>query len=335
MATTHLEPLKAFATTHPRARNASVEFDTATLAPTYRLRYDRPGQSYALTIAARLGLPAALIARAQGHRTAHAARVSELLARLDEHTRTEAERLRLIEAREQETAARLAAAREQEAAAEARARDTVAAARREAASLLADVRRAVAAGWDQLKRADRTRRDLEESRRALAGVAARVAAPVAEPAAGEVERLVPGAAVAAEHLGLAGTIVSLSGATATVQAGAVTVRVPLSALRLADRPGPAGRPRSAIQVPERSGVNPELLLLGRTSDEARDLVERYLDDAFMAGLATVRLVHGKGTGALRKAVRDLLSGHPLVDSYRDGEPSEGGSGATVAALKVG
>ena len=76
------------------------------------------------------------------------------------------------------------------------------------------------------------------------------------------------------------------------------------------------------------------MLIGRTTDEARDLVEKYLDDAFMAGLANVRLVHGKGTGALRKAVRDLLSDHPLVESFRDGEPAEGGAGATVAALKV-
>jgi len=87
--------------------------------------------------------------------------------------------------------------------------------------------------------------------------------------------------------------------------------------------GPGGR-----------GIGPELMLLGKTTDEARDLVEQYLDDAFMAGLPTVRLVHGKGTGALRKAVRALLSSHPLVESFRDGEPSEGGAGATVAALKV-
>ena len=87
-------------------------------------------------------------------------------------------------------------------------------------------------------------------------------------------------------------------------------------------------------MPEKTGVRPELHLLGRTTDEAREMVEQYLDDAFMAGLPTVRLVHGKGTGALRKAVRTLLSAHPLVASFRDGEPSEGGGGATVAALKV-
>ena len=77
------------------------------------------------------------------------------------------------------------------------------------------------------------------------------------------------------------------------------------------------------------------MLIGRTTDEARDLVEKYLDDAFMSGLASVRLVHGKGTGALRKSVRGLLESHPLVESFRDGEPFEGGAGATVAALRVG
>ena len=97
--------------------------------------------------------------------------------------------------------------------------------------------------------------------------------------------------------------------------------------------GRAGfRARESAPSPRR--IPAELLLLGQTTDEARDRVEQYLDDAFLAGLATVRLVHGKGTGALRKAVRDLLAGHPLVDSFRDGEPSEGGAGATVAALKV-
>jgi DNA mismatch repair protein MutS2 len=96
----------------------------------------------------------------------------------------------------------------------------------------------------------------------------------------------------------------------------------------------AARSSGGPDAPVRS-VGPELLLLGRTTDEARDRVEQYLDDAFLAGLASVRLIHGKGTGALRKTVRELLAGHPLVESFRDGEPSEGGTGATVAALKVG
>jgi DNA mismatch repair protein MutS2 len=333
-ATTHLEPLRAFASTEPRARNASVEFDTRTLAPTFRLRYDVPGQSYALAIAGRLGLSPELIARAQGHRSTDAARLSQLLAWLDEATRCEAERTIAMERRESESTARLAAAREAEAGAEVRAREIVERAKAEAAKLVTDVRRAVSAEWERLKRAERSRPALDDSRRRLREVGARVApAPVApgpEPVA-----LAPGMAVAAEHLGLRGQLIAIAGDSATVRAGSISVRVPVSALRPSADAGGTTRPGRERQpdVPARA-VAPELMLIGRTTDEVRDLVEKYLDDAFMAGVAHVRLVHGKGTGALRKAVRGVLSDHPLVASFRDGEPAEGGAGATVAALKV-
>jgi DNA mismatch repair protein MutS2 len=142
-------------------------------------------------------------------------------------------------------------------------------------------------------------------------------------------------AVAAEHLGLRGQLIAIAGDSATVRAGSISVRVPVSALRPSADAGGTTRPGRERQpdVPARA-VPPELMLIGRTTDEVRDLVEKYLDDAFMAGVAHVRLVHGKGTGALRKAVRGVLSDHPLVASFRDGEPAEGGAGATVAALKV-
>jgi DNA mismatch repair protein MutS2 len=160
--------------------------------------------------------------------------------------------------------------------------------------------------------------------------------------------------VVADHLGLRGQLIDINGDTATIRAGNVTVRVPLSALHPTDvtaadrrvgsgsgsvrgpaRPSASGSPGLFADPPlPARAIAAELMLIGRTTDEARDLVEKYLDDAFMAGMANVRLVHGKGTGALRKAVRVVLSDHPLVDSYRDGEPAEGGSGATVAALKV-
>ena len=347
IATTHLEPLKAFASTHPRTRNASVEFDATTLAPTFRLRYDQPGQSYALTIAARLGLPPELIARAQAHRSEHAARLADLLTTLDAHARTEAERARGIERARTDAAVHLAKAHETATAAEAKARTIVERAKAEAAALLTDVRRAVAAEWERLKRAERTRHTLEEGRQRLREVAARVeaVAPAAAPAHGDRPRaLEPGQTVAAEHLGIRGKLLTISGSTATVRSGSLTIRVPLQALRPVggdgeSEPG-AGVPsvrvgsRAKEPAPPPREIAPELLLLGRTTDEARDIVEKYLDDAFLAGLPSVRLIHGKGSGALRKAVRDLLTAHPLVDSFRDGEPAEGGPGATVAALRV-
>jgi DNA mismatch repair protein MutS2 len=338
MATTHLEPLKAFATSCARARNASVEFDGPSLAPTFRLLYDRPGQSWALTIAARLGLPPELIARAQDHRSAQSARMSELLAWLDDYTRGEAARTLAIEKREQEAAARLAAARDAEARAQATARDLIARAKTDAGALLAEIRRTVAAEWDRLRRSERSLRSLEQAQRRLHESAARVAPEPAPRAAADDDALVPGAAVSAEHLGLRGELVALSGATATVRAGTITVRVPRAALRVIGTAvigSPPEGPRPvAVRVPDKTGVAAELALLGRTTDEARDLVEQYLDDAFLAGLSSVRLIHGKGTGALRKVVRDVLAGHPLVESYRDGAASEGGAGATVAMLRL-
>src|SRR5256886_257090 len=224
IATTHLEPLKAFASTHPRARNASVEFDTATLAPTFRLRYDQPGQSYALTVAARLGLGPELIARAQAHRSEHTARLSELLATLDAHARTEAARAREIERARTDAAVQLAKARETAKEAEGKAKTIVERAKAEAAALLTDVRRAVSAEWDRLKHAERSRRTLEESRQRLRETAARVEAVGQAPAphAGEPARLTPGQTVAAEHLGIRGELLAIAGSTATVQSGSVT-----------------------------------------------------------------------------------------------------------------
>jgi DNA mismatch repair protein MutS2 len=338
VATTHLEPLRGFASTHARARNASVEFDAATLAPTFHLVYDRPGQSWALAIAARLGLAPGLIARAESHRSEQARRVSELLAQLDARNRTEADRARELDRREAETAARLAAASEAARDAESRARTTLERAKAEAAALLTDIRRAVAAEWDRLKRSERSRPALQETRRRLQDATARVA-PTPAPTAPSDMPLAPGMAVAAAHLGLRGELVAVTGDYATVRSGTVTVRVPVGALQRVEA-APNGQPaatpkRAPVDETAHRAVRRELLLLGRTTDEARDLVEQYLDDAFMAGLADVRLIHGKGTGALRKAVRALLAEHPLVESFRDGEPSEGGAGATVAALKVG
>jgi len=89
-----------------------------------------------------------------------------------------------------------------------------------------------------------------------------------------------------------------------------------------------------INAPEKSWIPTELHLLGKTSEEAQAVVEKYLDDAFLGGLPQVRLVHGKGTGALRRAIHDLLAVHPLVESFRLGGQYEGGSGATVVELKV-
>jgi len=355
-ASTHLEPLKGFASTHPRARNASVEFDPERLAPTFRLVYDRPGQSYALSIGARLGLPPALIERAHAHRSTQQRQLQELLARLDDRDRKDAERTAALERREAESAGLLARAQAELEAARATAREAVARAKAEAQRLVTEVRRHVNDEWDRLKRAEKSRPELERARKRLVETAQRVeetAGAAAPPPAASGEAAT-GDRVEVAHLGLRGQVLAIDGGTATVQAGAVTVKVPLQALTVVARGDVASgegvmysRPRmgtgsgarvgarGAVAVPGKSGVPGELHLIGRTTDEARDLLEKYLDDAFLAGLTTVRIIHGKGTGALRRAVEDLLAGHPLIAEHRPGAASEGGGGATVATLTQG
>jgi DNA mismatch repair protein MutS2 len=341
-ASTHLEPLKGFASTHPRARNASVEFDPERLAPTFRLVYDRPGQSYALAIGARLGLPPELIDRAHAHRSTQQRQLQELLARLDDRDRQDAERTAALERREAESAGLLARAQHELEAARASARETLARAKAEAQRLVVEVRRQVNEEWDRLKRAEKTRPELERARRRLVETAQRVeqTAGAVAPGPDAAGPVAAGDRVEIPHLGLRGAVLQLDDATASVQAGAVTVKVPLQALRVVSR-GPSAtagsppRPRGRISTPGKSAVATEMNIIGRTTDEARDLLEKYLDDAFLAGLTSVRIIHGKGTGALRRAVEEVLSAHPLVAEHRPGAPSEGGGGATVATLSQG
>jgi DNA mismatch repair protein MutS2 len=361
-ASTHLEPLKGFASTHSRARNASVEFDPERLAPTFRLVYDRPGQSYALSIGARLGLPAALIERAHAHRSTQQRQLQELLARLDDRDRKDAERAAQLERREAESAGLLARAQAELEAAKASARETVARAKAEAQRLVTEVRRHVNEEWERLKRAEKSRPELERARKRLVATAQKVehTAGAAAPEPDRAGPVAPGDRVEITHLGLRGDVLGVDGETVTVQAGTVTVKVPMQALRVVSR-GPSPRPSpqrgegdmsprprrgrgkgegaggegAHISTPGKSAVAVEMNIIGRTTDEARDLLEKYLDDAFLAGLTSVRIIHGKGTGALRRAVEEVLSAHPLVAEHRPGASSEGGGGATVALLSQG
>ncbi|HWM77163.1 MAG TPA: Smr/MutS family protein, partial [Methylomirabilota bacterium] len=314
------------------------------LQPTFRLVYDRPGQSYALAIGARLGLPAHLIERAESHRSAQRRQLEALLQRLEERDRIQAEHAQAVERREVESATLLSRAEARLEAATRQAAELTARAKADAQRLLTEIRRSVNAEWDRLKREDKTRESLEQSRKRLVEAARGVEGPVETFDTGG-RGAAAGDRVEVPHLGLKGDVLTVDGGTATVQAGAVTVKVPAQALRVVGR-ADSGKitPEGRSPLPHRgrgqgeggrseAGVVPnELRLIGRTTDEARDLLEKYLDDAFLAGLPSVRVIHGKGTGALRRAVEELLASHPLIISHRPGELHEGGAGATVAVL---
>src|SRR5262249_20211151 len=236
VASTHLEPLKGFASSHPAARNASVEFDAERLTPTFRLVYDRPGQSYALAIGARLGLSPALIERPHSYRSAQPRQLQERIARLDDRDRRDAERTALIERRETESAGLLARAEAELAAAAKKAREIVARAQTESQKKVAEIRRAVNQEWEQLRGSDKSRAELSQRLKGVREVAHRARSIGGEPSSSATEMSRRAAAagdqVEVAHLGLKGEILAVDGSTATVRAGNLTVKVPLQALRV-------------------------------------------------------------------------------------------------------
>jgi DNA mismatch repair protein MutS2 len=337
VATTHLEPLKVFAETEPRCRNASVAFDGERLEPTFRLEYGRPGPSYALTIGERFGLPEPVIARARVHLGEAGRRLEALITDLVARERAADAAVAEATRREAAAARALAEARQAQARAEAEAGRVRREAHAEARQLLVDTRRQVGQELDRLKSQETTRREAQQAYHRLRTAEAELAPPPGVPL--ESDALAAGE-VRLRSLGLRGRVVAEDAEMVTVQAGRLTVRVPRSDLEMAGPAGPAPARAPAtraatVSVPARNGAPRELHLLGRTTDEARTAVEKFLDDALLAGYDSVRVVHGKGTGALRRAVEELLRGHPLVARFRPGGAGEGGSGATVVDLAEG
>ncbi|MBI2772974.1 MAG: Smr/MutS family protein, partial [Chloroflexi bacterium] len=332
-ATTHYPELKAFALNTPGVLNASVEFDLATLRPTYRVHLGLPGASNAFAIAAQLGLDGGVLARAESH-------LSELHRSL-ERTLREAERAR-TDLSEQVEGARVAAVDAQRALDEARreadrlreeARDQLRRARAEAEEVLLQARRAIRQAEEARDRS--SRRDLVEDARAAlveAEAARDRTAPAPLPAA--PAPIAVGAPVLIDGMSEPGTLLSVDDrGTAEVAAGAVRVRVPASSLRpapVAERqPARVARPAVAGSS---ANVPLQLDLRGARAEEALAVLDRYLNDAAVAGYERVRIVHGHGTGALRAAIRSALGQHPLVREVAAAGRSEGGDGATIVSL---
>ena len=352
-ATTHYAELKAFATEHAGVSNAAVEFDVTTLRPTYRLTIGLPGKSQAFAIAERLGLPAEILEDARTRISAEHASMEETLAAI---TRAQDAQRLALDAAEAE---RTEAADERE-----RARTGVARARREAGDLLSDARRAAD---DMLARAERevgeVRRELTRQRnlgggRATAGGeafddlkrrAARVRSETAEskPAPtvdGEPDEDLAGPQPRvglwgrSRTLGSAGRIVEVSGRTGrvTLETEGARLVVPSDDVEVVAEPitGPSAPDLEAEELRRRAAANvaPNLSLRGERVEAALEQLEAYLDQALLAGLDSVAIIHGSGTGALRRAVREALANHPRVRGVRTGRRDEGGDGTTVAEL---
>ncbi len=350
-ATTHYAELKAFAQEHALVTNASVAFDVATLRPTYRLEIGLPGKSQAFAIAQRLGLPADILADARSRLAAEHVSMEETLA--------------AIARAEEERGAELERARHERQAAEAehdRARSGVARARSEAAQMLADARRAA----DELlaraeREVDELRRELTRQRNLPGSRAGRTAARAAfddlAKRASRVRSEVESSATAgvsqeanqapqpriglwgrSRTLGSTGRIVEVSGRTGrvTLETDEARVVVPGDDIEIVAEPiaGPTPRDVEMAELRQRAAgrIAPRLDLRGERVEAAIELLGAYLDEALLAGLDQAVIVHGAGTGALRRTVREFLAQHPRVRSTRPGRREEGGDGATVAEL---
>ena len=338
VATTHHGELKAFAHNDPRLRNASVEFDLETLSPTYHLTIGLPGQSNAIAIAQRLGLEASVLEKAEAQLTPEHFELEQLLAEIrDERLAAEAARRREELATREAEDLRVALAErrdriEQERssilqAAHREAEDAVAAARRE----LDDMRRRAANRDFDTRAAEDTLKRLDKDMEQLAVRAKPKRQEIARPAlhrevqAGDTihVRDIPQVGEALSSVGEDGRV--------EVQFGSLRMKVSVDRIDRLEFPA-ASDGGTPTFVPLGPPVSMELDLRGRRAEDALEQFESYLDGAFRAGLPFVRIIHGKGTGALRAAIREALTGHPLVRSFESAAPNEGGEGVTIALL---
>jgi DNA mismatch repair protein MutS2 len=343
IATTHYAELKAFAYNTPGVQNASVEFNVETLAPTYRLSIGLPGRSNALAIATRLGLDPTLVERARSTLAREDAAVEDLLAGI--HKEREATSAALQRAEELRTDAEIyrqwldQELREFQAQRE-QAED---AARQALDDELREVRTQLRRLRDEFRSVTLSRQWLEEAEQRMQTAdaqvrAAKKPAPTAHtPAAPAGPRPIqPGDTVLVRSVGLRGEVVSIDPADgeAQVQVGGFRMTVNLRELsreKASEPERPSYRQERSVVVPAAPDVSMSFDMRGWRASEVADKLDRYLNDAYLAGLAQVRIIHGKGTGALRQVVRDVLQGHPLVNGYSGGG-RDGGDGVTVASL---
>lgn len=341
VASTHFGALKLFAHDHPEIENASLEFDRQTLRPTYRFLLGVPGSSYALEVAKRLGMLPSVIKKATSllgeERQETALLIEDLNRRVGFYERKNAEiqeRERVLSRLTEDYSQRLERVGEEEK----RIRED---AHRDAQTVLAEANALVERVIAQIRKTQASKEVIKEAHRALDTEAARIKqrlktiAPRSKPRRGPLKI---GDGVWVERLQADGEVVARVGSRGRykVRVGNLTVEVEGADLKLSSTPAKK-KSKSAVgidvgEVFADQAVN-EIDLRGLLADEAIARLERFLDRAMLAGLSILWIIHGKGTGALRKRVGDFLKGFPGVKSHRLGAWNEGGDGVTVVELE--
>ena len=359
IATSHYDALKTYASTTDGVASAAFGFDSETFAPTYQLLYGTPGRSLALEIAARLGLNPEIVAAARENLSAREAQLAEHLAKIDRDMR-DLDHERRIVARERatlgETEGRMhqreEALRQREEGFRRRLADELDAqvrqARKEIDDVIADLKakaaaiaaapRLVSTGETGAARGDARAAIDEIAKRALAGEAAgQPAAGGSQPAnrpAAEARRVEVGDRVIVGGLGLEAIVTATHDGTAELDVRGKRMRASIRDLKIVGGGGQTqAHVRVNVELQPRETTAADLNVIGCTVDEAISRAERFLDESLLTDQRVVRLIHGYGTGQLKRALTGFLQQHPLVARFASAPPEQGGGGVTVVELK--
>ncbi|MDO5037658.1 MAG: endonuclease MutS2 [Tissierellia bacterium] len=348
MATTHYNQLKTYALSTQGVQNASMEFDVETLSPTYRLIIGLPGKSNAFEISRRLGLSDEVLDQASHYLKLEDVELEKVLATIEkerfylekERREIRQERLDLDQKHKvyDKEVSRVRKERDQ-IIREAKDKATrILEEAKEEADLAVSEIRSVGLVLEKEKA-----RSLQESQDLLRQGLKNVRLDSDEgirlkKASQPAKALKPGDTVYAQSLGVEGTVLEIDETKDQVllQAGIMKMTLPRATLvkKQGPKEAPAGsiRTKQVIQDKQKS-VKSEIDIRGKNFEEARPEIDQALDDAYLTGLSSLRIIHGKGTGSLRKKVRDYLKAYPIVSSYHEAKANEGGSGVTYANFK--
>lgn len=349
MATTHYSELKVYALSTPGVENACCEFDVESLKPTYRLLIGIPGKSNAFAISGKLGLPDYIIEDAKQRLSEQDVSFEDLLTDLESSKRTIEKEQEAIAAYKREVESlKIQAKQKQEKIEEQRDR-ILKEANEKAGSILREAKELADETMKNFRKFGKesiSAADMEKERERLRQKIKETSSANALPVQKQKKAYKPGdfklgESVKVLSMNLTGTVSSLpdSRGNLTVQMGILRSQVNISDLEIIDEPASysagskKGTSRSKMKMSKSLSVRPEINLLGKTVDEAVSELDKYLDDALLSHLNTVRIVHGKGTGALRKGIHEYLRRQKHVKSYRLAEFGEGDAGVTIVEFK--
>ncbi|WP_419577735.1 endonuclease MutS2 [Roseburia hominis] len=350
MATTHYSELKVYALSTPGVENACCEFDVATLSPTYRLLIGIPGKSNAFAISEKLGLPSDLITDAKGRISKSEGDFEDLIADLEKSRSTiEREQLEINQYKAEIESLKEKLEQKQERLDSSRDK-ILREANEQAYNILKeakDVADETIRNFNKYGKAGAPVSEMEKERTKLRGKMDKAAQKMSEQKKASVpnhnvpKKLRIGDSVKVISMNLKGTVHSLPNAKGDlyVQMGILRSLVNINDLILLEEDAAPGTKKfqktsaGKIKMSKSASVSTEINLIGKTTDEAIPLLDKYLDDAYLAHLPSVRIVHGKGTGALRNAVQAHLKRLKYVKSFHLGEFGEGDAGVTIAEFK--